>query len=111
MSAPASNVLTALHTRLQDLALTLRSTGAAEQLEVIEAERDKLAVVSTSTPIRECHMDVHQLGVSAPASCMIADRKKSLTHRLHVLAQMTVAVHAQHTVSIEATSFCGTAGR
>ena len=33
--------------RLQDLALTLRSTGAAEQLEVIEAERDKLAAVST----------------------------------------------------------------
>ena len=30
---------------LQDLALTLRSTGAAEEIEVIEAERDKLAAV------------------------------------------------------------------
>lgn len=30
---------------MQDLALTLRTTGAAEQLEDIEAERDKLAVV------------------------------------------------------------------
>jgi len=30
---------------LQDLALTLRSTGAAEEIEIIEAERDKLAAV------------------------------------------------------------------
>ena len=30
---------------LQDLALTLRGTGAAEQLEDIEAERDQLAAV------------------------------------------------------------------
>ena len=39
--------------RLQDLALTLRSTGAAEELEMIEAERDKLAAVSTPTPFGE----------------------------------------------------------
>ena len=50
MSAPADIVPIALHMRLQDLALTLRSTGAAEELEIIEAERDKLEAVSTPTP-------------------------------------------------------------
>ena len=177
MSAPANIVLIVLHMGLQDLALTLRSTGAAEQLEIIEAERDKLAAVSTFQGGRQYHFNgilpfvstscaslpcsasygkiaaqqkkptagfhgsgdkqesvlpgvnpagrmfcprpitfaVHpgtptpfegmpQQGVSAPALCMIADRKKILPHWPQTLAQMTVTVHAQHIAIIDAIS-------